>query len=84
MSRYGERPECRPDSGPGPVGTRLWVISAETTDCDHPNRDLDEMGDDGLNGYYECTRCGATLVFQEAVAFMGRDSAWRVGSRSRE
>lgn len=54
------------EDGPGrsaPDGTLLWVVGGD--DCDHATGDVRELGSDGRNGYYECTRCGATLVFQD-------------------
>jgi hypothetical protein len=55
-----------------PVGTKLWVIGAGEGGCDHPTDSLEAVGSDGANGYYECTRCGATLVFQDEVTVSGK------------
>lgn len=54
---------AHPRSGePGPT---RWVVSAETTGCDHPRGSLEPLGGDGLNGYYRCDRCGAGVVVQD-------------------
>lgn len=46
---------------------RVWVIGSGDESCDHPPADLERVGDDGLNGYYKCGRCGAGLVVQGEV-----------------
>lgn len=63
-SRHGE-----------PVETKLWVIGTKERGCDHPTGSLQAVGSDGANGYYECTRCGATLVFQDE-ATVSRKVRW--------
>lgn len=64
--------EGEPSGTDGPIGTRLWAIGTGERDCDHPTDSLEAVGSDGANGYYECTRCGATLVFQDEVTVSGK------------
>lgn len=54
---------------------KLWQISSSETNCNHPPTDLLEVGSDGVNGYYECSRCGVILVAPDEVSLMAHDSS---------
>lgn len=43
-------------------------------DCEHAPGDLRHVGDDGVNSYYQCTRCGSVLVAQNEVVRAARES----------
>ncbi len=47
--------------------TKVWVIASEDESCDHPDPDLQRVGSDGINAYYQCARCEAVLVSQDEL-----------------
>lgn len=53
-----------------PLGTTLWVVCDDGAGCSHAVEDLRERGSDGVNGYYECTCCGAALVLPDEAVML--------------
>lgn len=53
--------EARDDRTDG-IRTNVWVVASNENRCAHPNDDLRHVGDDGMNAYYRCDLCGATLI----------------------
>lgn len=56
------------------VRARVWTITANDTDCDHPPATVRRVGDDGVNVYYQCTRCESVFVSREEIARLARPS----------
>lgn len=50
-----------------PSRTKVWVIASDDGSCDHPDSDLQRVGSDGINAYYQCARCEAVLVSQDEL-----------------
>ena len=50
-----------------PTGSAIWVVGGEDPDCSHGSSTLEAVGSDGVNTYYRCTRCGATVVFADGA-----------------
>lgn len=59
----------RPVSDLEGIEPRIWVISPGDIECDHPPDQLQDLGLDGLNGYYQCERCGGGLIIQNEVDY---------------
>lgn len=70
LTEEGRRPQKDPhasnDDEPEP---RIWAIGPGEVECDHPPDEVRDLGLDGLNGYYQCERCGAGLVIKNEVDF---------------
>lgn len=60
-----------------PPRGRVWVVSDDDTDCAHPTGRLRRVGDDGINVYHRCERCGAVLVAGDGLV----EAAATVGGR---
>lgn len=58
-----------PDGDPDDVGPELWAISSEEADCVHQTEARERLGEDGLDGYYQCENCGAGVVATNEVDF---------------
>lgn len=65
-----ENGESVPSTDDGRI--RMWTVGPDTGRCEHPPPDVVYTGEDGLNLYFECERCGSALVAQDAVHLLGR------------
>lgn len=40
----------------------IWVVKSDDDDCNHLGEEIEHVGDDGVNSYYQCTRCETVLI----------------------